>query len=291
MLGRGFDNDVALVDLVDGDPVVLRRFREPRAPEGPRAAFLDAHQLPAPRLLASAEASLVEFVPGRLLGDLIETGDADDVVWRAVGCAYRQVHDVVFPPGLAGELRPDGLVLRPLDPVAELHAQLETAVDGLARRSPATLAHLPRLHQPVDAAAEPLRQAGTALGHGDINMWNVVVEAGRATLIDWDSPRVGDPAMEVALLDKHAALFNHGAGLPVAFFAGYGARTEPNTSVHRVVQTVHWVASDDWDEFAADPYLPDAVTERALGHWLPALLGYLEHLPMHLDKLHARTRS
>lgn len=98
MLGRGFDNDVALVDLVDGDPVVLRRFREPRAPEGPRAAFLDGHQLPAPRLLAaSAEASLVEFVPGRLLGDLIETGDADDVVWRAVGRAYRQVHDVVFP--------------------------------------------------------------------------------------------------------------------------------------------------------------------------------------------------
>lgn len=51
-----------------------------------------------------------------------------------------------------------------------------------------------------------------------------------------------------------------------------------------------WVASDDWDEFAAHPYLSDALKERALGDWLPALLGYLEHLPMHLDKLHARTQ-
>jgi aminoglycoside phosphotransferase (APT) family kinase protein len=101
----------------------------------------------------------------------------------------------------------------------------------------------------VDRAAGPLRGAATALGHGDINMWNVIVADDRAWLIDWDEPRVRDPAEEVALLDKHAWLFN-GRGLGPAFFDGYGrAPVEPNTSLHRVVQTVRWAASGDWDSF------------------------------------------
>ena len=101
-------------------------------------------------------------------------------------------------------------------------------------------------------------------------MWNVIVDEDRAWLIDWDEPRVRDPAMEVALLDKHAWLFN-GRGLDPAFFAGYGARpAEPNTSLHRVVQAVRWVASEDWDSFEATRRRPSCAHARAAGwpRWL-----------------------
>jgi aminoglycoside phosphotransferase (APT) family kinase protein len=116
-------------------------------------------------------------------------------------------------------------------------------------------------------------------------MWNVIVDdAGeRAWLIDWEEPRVGDPAMEVALLDKHAALFN-GRGLDGAFFDGYGhAPTEPNTSLHRVVQTVSWAASRDWASFEQQD-LPAELHERTR-QWLRTLLAYVAELPAHLDRL------
>lgn len=137
-------------------------------------------------------------------------------------------------------------MLTPVDPVARLHEQLDESVPGRRAPLPEMERHLPALHDLVDRTARPLRQAGTSLGHGDINMWNVIIDGDRATLIDWDYPRVGDPAMEIALLDKHASLFNE-HGLPPSFFAGYGhAPTEPDTSLHRVIQTIAWAASGDW---------------------------------------------
>jgi hypothetical protein len=44
-----------------------------------------------------------------------------------------------------------------------------------------------------------------------------VVAQDRAWLVDWDEPRVRDAAIEVALLDKHALLFNR-RGLDPAYF-------------------------------------------------------------------------
>jgi Ser/Thr protein kinase RdoA (MazF antagonist) len=288
LTGRGLDNEVHAVDLADGRQVILRRWREarPRPRERTRAAFLEAHGMPAPRLLAeSAAASLYELAPGILLGDLIEAGRADDATWRLVGRAYRRVHDVAFPAGLAGEVRPDRIVLRPVDPAAQMHRWIDRARPGLRRRAPAAVGQLPALHELVERAAGALRSATTALGHGDVNMWNVLVDAERAWLIDWDEPRVADPAMEVALLDKHAWLFNR-RGVAPAFFDGYGrARAEPNTSLHRVVQAVRWAASGDWDSFERQP-LPADLRERLRG-WLDALLGYVAELPGHVESLRA----
>lgn len=114
-------------------------------------------------------------------------------------------------------------------------------------------------------------------------MWNIIVDGDDVTLIDWDYPRVGDPAMEVALLDKHAALFN-GRGLPAAFFAGYGhGPTEPNTSIHRIVQTLAWAASEDWAAFATMP--PDLSARAA--QWHQTLLAYVARLPAHVERLAA----
>lgn len=286
--GRGFDNEIVVVDLPDGRRVVLRRWSAPRPREHARARLLSDHDLPAPGLLAADDhASLVEFAPGELLGDLIEAGRDTAEAWRLVGVAYRRVHDVTFPTGLAGTVHPDRIELTPVDPVAVLHDQIDGSAPGLRRLLPEYAVHLPALHEAVDAAAGPLRMAPTALGHGDINMWNVLVSPERATLIDWDFPRVADPAMEVALLDKHASLFN-GKGMPRAFFDGYGPSPEPNTALHRVIQTLTWAAGPDWADIEADPHLSPDLKQRART-WLPTLVDYLRDLPRHIQRLRTVT--
>lgn len=290
--GRGFDNEISTVVLADGQRVLLRRFSQPRAAEGPRAGFLDQHNLPVPALLASSErGSLLEVIDGDLLGDLIESGHDTADVWRLVGEAYCTVHAVGFPAGLAGEnLAPDRFVLTPVDPAEQLHRQIDDARAGLERLLPDHVTYLSRLHTVVQDAAPVLRATPTAFGHGDINMWNILITPERATLIDWDAPRVADPALEVALLDKHASLFNN-TGLPDAFFTGYGQPpAEPNTSLHRLVQTLAWAASSDWAVFETDPTLPAELAHRARG-WLSILVDYLRDLPAHLDRLHRLTET
>lgn len=288
--GRGFDNEISTVALADGQRVLLRRFPEARAPEGPRARLLAQHGLPAPALLASsAQGSLLEFIDGNLLGDLIESGRDTAGTWRLVGVAYRRVHAVGFPAGLAGEdLGPDRFVIAPVDPAEQLHRQIDDAQPGLERLLPDYVSYLPGLHEVVQMAAPLLRATPAVFGHGDINMWNILITPERATLIDWDAPRVSDPALEIALLDKHASLFNN-TGLPEAFFTGYGRPpVEPNTSLHRLVQTLAWAASSDWTAFETDQTLPTELAHRARG-WLTVLTDYLRDLPTHLDRLHVLT--
>jgi hypothetical protein len=80
LVGRGFTDEVSSVELADGRQVVLRRWGDRRPAEFARAAFLNDHTVPAPRLLSAEEfGSLVEFAAGRLLGDLIEAK------WNAAG--------------------------------------------------------------------------------------------------------------------------------------------------------------------------------------------------------------
>lgn len=289
--GRGFDNTVHRITLADGQQVILRRFREPRPPEHQRARLLEDHGVPAPAFLAGSEhASLHAFVPGVLLGDLIETGMIAPEHWRAVGRAYRQTHDIRFPPLLTGEIEPDRIILRANDPVSQLHGWIDGAQPGLQEQFPALVEQLPALHDVVDQAATPLRSARTSLGHGDIHMWNVIVDGARATLIDWDYPAVRDPALEVALLDKHTSLFNgrgrqRDDGLPPAFFEGYGRpATEPNTSIHRVVATLQWATGSDWAEFERDPTLSENLKARARS-WRATLWGYVDRLPEHIVRL------
>jgi phosphotransferase family enzyme len=285
--GRGFDNEIVVAALGGGRKVVLRRWKRPRPPEAVRAAFLAGQHVPAPAVLAtSGEASLQEFVPGVLLGDLIESGNCTPASWRSVGVAFRKVHAVRFPPRVSGSVLPDQVVLMPCDPVEVLHRQAGGAVAGLRRAFPTLATCIDDLHEVIESAGPALRRSKTALGHGDINMWNIVVGPRRTTLIDWDHPRICDPAMEVALLDKHAALFN-GEGLHPAFFEGYGRPSrEPNTSIHRVVQTLAWAMSVDWQQFQADPGLPLEIRERT-SQWLSMLLVYVERLPEHVDRLRA----
>lgn len=283
--GRGFDTMVTRATLADGQQVILRQFRTSRPPEHQRARFLASHGVPAPAFLAGNDrASLHAFVPGVLLGDLIEAGAVTADHWRSVGRAFRKIHDIRFPALLMGEVAPDRIILHPYDPVAQIHGWIDGARSGLQERSPRVVTQLPILHEIVDHAAIPLRAAGTSLGHGDINMWNVIVSSEKTTPIDWDYPRICDPALEVALLDKHASLFN-GHGLDNAFFEGYGRpASEPTTSIHRVVATLQWVTSADWAEFERDPVLPAELKERARD-WQVTLWEYVERLTEHIARI------
>ncbi|WP_175482666.1 phosphotransferase enzyme family protein [Actinokineospora iranica] len=287
LTGRGFENTIVVLTFADRSKAVLRAFREPRMPETPRAVFLAQQGVPAPALLAANDrASLVEFAEGAPLGDHIENRTDTEQVWRLVGAAYARVHAVSFPTGLAGEdLGPARFVLTPRDPAAELHEIVDESVPGLRRLAPDLVPLLGELHLAIDAVAPSLREARSALGHGDINMWNVLVSQDRATLIDWDFPRVGDPAKEVALLDKHASLYN-GTGLPPAFFAGYGKTQEPNTTLHRVVQTLGWATSGDFTQIDRDPDLTEDLKQRAK-NWLPKLVAHVREMPAHLERLRA----
>lgn len=93
--------------------------------------------------------------------------------------------------------------------------------------------------------------------------------------------------MEIALLDKHASVFNS-TGLPPAFFAGYGCQpTEPNTSIHRVIQTLEWAMCSDWDEIDNDPQISSELKQRRSVTWRPILLDYVRSLPRHVARLRA----
>lgn len=282
---RGFDNEVYVAQLSGGRQVVLRSWQEPREREEPRARFLLTHGVPTPQLLAATPTcALYDFAPGSLLGDLIETGRATPESWRMVGRAFRRVHAIRFPAGLAGDVQPHQIILSPVDPVEQMHAWITESIPGLRRLAPAVLPYLPALHEIVDRSSVPLRMASTALLHGDDNMWNIIVGENEVSLIDWDGPKIGDPAMEVALLEKHASLFNQ-RGLDRAFFDGYGhPATEPNTSLHRIVQTMQWAAGDDWSSFEQQDLASDLHARTR--NWLQTLLAYVAQLPAHIERLH-----
>ncbi|HEV2529650.1 MAG TPA: aminoglycoside phosphotransferase family protein [Thermomicrobiales bacterium] len=280
--GRGVANQIVAARLADGSRVVLRIRPPDRAPERARARLLEAYRLPKPRLLSEAgNAALYEFAPGQPLGDTVELGTADSEDWAKAGRAYRKVHDVTFPHRLAGDVSAAGIYLRSADPVAEQHAALRAATERLTELLPVAARSIPALHRQIDAAATWLCSAPTSLLHGDVDLWNAVIDPSGATLVDWDEPMVGDPARELALLDMHASLIN-GRGLPRAFYNGYGrGPIEPNTSLYRITGTIAWLTSDDWERFES----LDADLRAKTRSWFMTLRDWTSRLPEHIDRL------
>lgn len=216
---RGFDNVVRLFQIAGGRTVVSRTGRSFGDAAIRRNRLLIERGVPTPAILAATERSaLFDFAPGTLLGDLIDTQVCGSEAWRAVGAAYRRVHSVDADVDVISAL---GVDVPTIDPVERAHADVEGSRTGIERRLPEAIRYLPALHALIDVAAHSLRSAPVRLLHGDVNMWNVLVDGHDAWIIDWDDPAIGDPAMEIALLDKHASLFD-GVGLDAAFFEGYG---------------------------------------------------------------------
>ncbi|MGI5506988.1 lipopolysaccharide core heptose(II) kinase RfaY [Lentzea sp. CA-135723] len=109
--------------------------------------------------------------------------------------------------------------------------------------------------------------------HNDVNLHNIIVNDGEATLIDWDNPGQGDPLHELAAFEEH--LYLHGTVLPQAFWTGYGSTPDPDLlRVHRIAGCIGWLASEDWQEWeddrtlSADKLARVRSWRRLLAKWL-----------------------
>ncbi|MGC4942577.1 phosphotransferase [Kribbella sp. DT2] len=290
LTGYGFDHEILHAVLTDGREVVLRHrpasYASPSpaapdpssatgAPASPthilyrRAEFLAAYDVPAPALLAAtAEAGLYEYAPGDMLLTLIEQRRMTDQAWHSVGTAFRRLHAVHFPKRLTGAFGNGTFDLDLTDPVRTQHELLDKARLELVGD------HLPKLHALIDQYADQLRETPTALLHRDVYPANLIVGPDRTMLIDWDSPQVGDPGIEIAALEEHVYLL--GAEIPPAFYTAYGHRPA-TTALHRVTGAIGWLAEgwlDDWAEDTLDPVRSSKATS-----WRSGLQTYLSTLP------------
>ncbi|MCG8928121.1 lipopolysaccharide kinase InaA family protein [Lentzea sp. CC55] len=109
--------------------------------------------------------------------------------------------------------------------------------------------------------------------HNDVNLHNIIVGGGKATLIDWDNPGQGNPLDELAAFEEH--LYLHGTELPQAFWTGYGHQPDPELlRAHRIAGCIGWLASDDWRRWEHDRALsPEQLARvrnwrRLLARWL-----------------------
>jgi aminoglycoside phosphotransferase (APT) family kinase protein len=270
LTGHGFDHEIMHAVLTDGREVVLRhRAGTPQVDQ--RAQFLAAHHVPAPALLAATDdTTLYEFAPGDMLLTLIEDGRMTDDAWHSVGTAFRSLHNVRFPKRLTGAVGNGILDLCFTDPAQTLHERLDQAGPRLDLVAP----HLPKLHAMIDQYADQLRETPTALLHRDIYPANVIVGPERTMLIDWDSPQVGDPGIEIAAFEEHLYLL--GAEVPPTFYASYGPRPE-NTGIHRLTGAIGWLGSGWLDDWIADT---DPDRRARASRWQSGLRAYLaDRLP------------
>ncbi|GAA1528698.1 hypothetical protein GCM10009741_33160 [Kribbella lupini] len=243
---------------------MVLRHRAGTPPADRRAHFLAAHHVPAPALLAATDdAALYEYAPGDMLLTLIEQARATDNTWHSVGTAFRRLHAIRFPMRLTGAFGNGTFDLHFTDPVHTQHELLD-------RTSLAQVAdHLPKLHAMIDHYADHLRETPTALLHRDVYPANIIVGPDSTTLIDWDSPQVGDPGIEIAALEEHVHLL--GAEVPPAFYSSYGDRPK-TTALHRLTGAIDWLGADWLDEWAADTTVRGAKAKR----WQSGLQAYLQ---------------
>jgi len=278
--GYGLDNRLTRATLADGRGVLLRQSRLPTAPVQKRIEFLRANGITTPELYAcdNEGSSLWEYVPGRTLADAVADGTADDAVWRRTGAALAEVHAVRFPASLNGSIGTDSLTLRPVDPVDELRGRMAAAQRWLEQHQPRTLASIEELTRFVSAHASEVRYERPAVVHGDINLFNIIVNDEAVRLIDWDSPAVKQPLRELSALDEHAYLHNLD-GLPPSFFDGYAYPVPRHLLLaYRIVGCVGWLASDDWAEWRSTSEL-HAATRSRLEHWHQLLLDWCDRIP------------
>lgn len=284
--GYGLDNALTRAVLSDGREVLLRISRVQQTSPRVRADLLAAWRVGAPRLYAADDsgATLVEFIPGRRLADLVADDADNDRMWELTGAAFARTHAVRFPAPLQGTVGPTSIELAPVDPVNQLQTSLDTSQLWLTKHRPQVLPALDHLHQFVESRAAEIRSEGPCLVHGDANLLNIIVGDEAVTLIDWDFPAIRYPLAELSALDEHVYL-NGGTGLPVPFFTGYGRKPPADLLLtYRMDGCLGWLRGDDWAHWDSNTTMPAPARQR-LARWHHQLLKWLDHMPQLINDL------
>nr|WP_294695355.1 phosphotransferase [uncultured Friedmanniella sp.] len=276
----GLDNSLTRAVLADGREVLLRvNPAQPLAPDR-RALFLAACGVGAPTFHAADGngASLVDFIPGLPLADLVVAGEDTAEIWERTGAAFARVHAVRFPAPLQGTVGPLSIQLSPCDPVEDLLASLDRSRSWVGRHKPHLFVAWATLRLLIRGHAHRVRAETPCLVHGDANLLNVIVGPGGVTLIDWDFPAVRYPLAELSALDEHVYL-SGGEGLPDPFFRGYGAAVPRDLLLlYRMVGCLQWLSGDDWPSWDRDTALPPPARRR-IREWHRRLLDWADQIP------------
>ncbi len=292
----GVTNRTSLVVLQDDTRYILREYAWPYATsdnlhrvekECYLHHLLQQHDVPVPAIVAKhdddAQAVLMEYKPGRLLGDVVGslTDVQRDQAWRSVGAALRKVHSIRLPDSCPGVIV--GERVQPFDEgswgdfhyhQAVQHASNLLKRDMGLRFDLASMKHVLKLAIPV------LNERPVVLLHNDPHPWNVLVNeaAGHwecSAWLDWEYAWSGDPAWDLARLDLFR--LKPIGPTPAAFFEGYGS---PPKDPER---TIYELAIYLW---MADQYLDGEVDEeRVLIPTYEAALRYLGRVDEAVERI------
>ena len=277
---NGITNHMALITLQDGARFVLRRYQWPWAgrdlnrpqKEQYLHALLLRAGVPVPAILAQVElnghsATLMEYMPGELLGDIAPSlpEEASRQAWRSCGEMLRRAHSITYPEGTYGIIVGD--LVQPFAEVGSWddktpswgHSQIHMILDHfqrLSKRLPSLAAVEQELRTKLAQTLPLLNRTHPTLLHNDAQPWNVLVDRVGAqwqcsAWLDWEYAWVGDPNWDLVRFDL---LRRKPIGAtPDAFWDGYGRYpAEPERSVYEL-HIYLWMANQYLD---GDRHLP-----------------------------------
>ena len=263
----GVTNRTSLVVLQDDTRYILREYAWPYATgdnlhrvekECYLLDLLQQHDVPVPAILAqfnddSARAVLMEYKPGRLLGDVVGSlsGVQRDQAWRAVGAALRKVHSIRLPDSCPGVIV--GERVQPFDEGSWgdfHHHQAVQQASNLLKRDMGLRFDLASMKHVLKQAIPVLNERPVVLLHNDPHPWNVLVNesAGHwmcSAWLDWEYAWSGDPTWDLTRLDLFR--LKPIGPTPAPFFEGYGmAPKDPEKTFYELAINL-WMANQYLD--------------------------------------------
>lgn len=289
-IGTGVTNRTSLVVLQDDTRYILREYAWPYASgdnlhrlekELYLHDLLQKHDVPVPAILAqldddSARAVLMEYKPGRLLGDV--AGSLSDVqrdqAWRSVGAALRKVHSIRLPNSCPGVIVGDRVQPFEEGSWGDFHYhQAVQHASNLLKRDMGLRFDLASMKHVLKQAIPVLNERPLVLLHNDPHPWNVLVNEAVghwecSAWLDWEYAWSGDLTWDLARLDLFR--LKPIGPTPAAFFEGYGsAPKDPERTIYELAIYL-WMA---------DQYLDGEVDEeRVLMPTYEAAMRYLDRV-------------
>ena len=271
----GLTNRTAVVTLVDGSRYVLRQYSWPH--ESPDDLdrlrkeiylheLLAENEVAVPRIVASLQgeeegAVLLEYLPGKLLGDVVLSPGSREIAdaWASCGAQLRRVHGIRLPGGESGMIAGDRV--RPFEGGSWGHFHFYNILHHAERALSRVSSDVPvaTLRGVLEPAIPILNRAEVSLLHNDAHPWNVLVkedEDGWACSgwLDWEFAWVGDPTWDLVRMDL---IRTRPIGpSPRAFYDGYGKEPgEPYRCIYEL-SILLWMANQylDGDRFLTPTY-------------------------------------